>query len=62
LVLAKMQEQAGFVKHIIGSATEDAWNNTNAFMNSMMLQQLAKNYFVSVIPAGIAGIQTTRTY
>jgi hypothetical protein len=31
LVLAKMQEQAGFVKHIIGSATEDAWNNTNAF-------------------------------
>ena len=31
LVLAKMQEQAGFVKHIIGSTTEGAWNNTNAF-------------------------------
>ena len=27
LVLARMQEQTGFVKHILGSAAEDVWNN-----------------------------------
>ena len=25
-VLARMQEQTGFVKHILGSAAEDVWN------------------------------------
>jgi len=27
LALAKMQEQTGFAKHILGSAAEDAWND-----------------------------------
>ena len=26
-VLAGMQEQTGFVKHIVGSAAEDVWND-----------------------------------
>ncbi len=30
LVLAKMQEQTSFVKHIIGSPAENVWNSTNA--------------------------------
>lgn len=27
LALAKMQEQTGFAKHVLGSAAEDAWND-----------------------------------
>ena len=27
LALAKMQEQTGFAKHILGSAAEDVWND-----------------------------------
>jgi hypothetical protein len=27
LVLAKMQEQTGFSKHVLGSVAEDAWND-----------------------------------
>jgi hypothetical protein len=56
------REQASAMAEAFKDASGEAELATKNNLISKMLQQLAKNYFVSVIPAGIAGIQTTRTY